>query len=78
MTYVVAVAVTRVLFGAHFPLDTIAGAALGAGSAVAMRSLFARAGAVLDRAAAFRSEQFVFRRTRPRAAFQTPRFRYPR
>jgi maltose/moltooligosaccharide transporter len=34
--YVGAVAFTRVLFGAHFPLDTVAGTALGAGSALAI------------------------------------------
>jgi MFS family permease/membrane-associated phospholipid phosphatase len=40
--YVAAVAFTRVLFGAHFPLDTIAGTALGAGSALAVSALFER------------------------------------
>jgi membrane-associated phospholipid phosphatase len=33
-TYVAAVAFTRVLFGAHFPLDTVAGTALGTASAL--------------------------------------------
>jgi membrane-associated phospholipid phosphatase len=37
--YVLAVAFTRVLFGAHFPLDTLAGIALGYGSALAIHAL---------------------------------------
>jgi membrane-associated phospholipid phosphatase/Na+/melibiose symporter-like transporter len=40
--YVVAIAFTRVLFGAHFPLDAVAGIALGYGSAVAVRVLAIR------------------------------------
>jgi MFS family permease len=46
--YVIAVAFTRVLFGAHFPLDTVAGVALGYVSARAVYSLFVEAG-VLER-----------------------------
>lgn len=38
--YVLAVALTRVLFGAHFPFDTLAGIALGYGSALAIHALF--------------------------------------
>jgi membrane-associated phospholipid phosphatase len=38
--YVLAVAFTRVLFGAHFPLDTLAGIAVGYGSALAIHALF--------------------------------------
>jgi membrane-associated phospholipid phosphatase/predicted MFS family arabinose efflux permease len=38
--YVLAVAFTRVMFGAHFPLDTLAGIALGYGSALAIHALF--------------------------------------
>ena len=33
-SYVAAVAFTRVMFGAHFPLDVVAGTAMGAGSAL--------------------------------------------
>ena len=36
-------AVTRVAFGAHFPVDVAAGVALGYGSALAGRSLVAQA-----------------------------------
>jgi MFS family permease len=46
--YIAAVAFTRVLFGAHFPLDTIAGTALGAGSALAVYALFARVSLSLE------------------------------
>ena len=38
--YILAVAFTRVMFGAHFPLDTLAGVALGYGSALAVLALF--------------------------------------
>jgi MFS family permease len=40
VAYVVVNAVTRVAFGAHFPVDVVAGVALGYGSALAARSLF--------------------------------------
>jgi membrane-associated phospholipid phosphatase/predicted MFS family arabinose efflux permease len=40
--YVAAVAFTRVMFGAHFPLDVLAGTALGAASAYAVVALVAR------------------------------------
>jgi membrane-associated phospholipid phosphatase/predicted MFS family arabinose efflux permease len=43
LAYVALNAVTRVVFGAHFPLDVIAGTALGYGSALAARSLLAQA-----------------------------------
>ncbi len=38
--YVLAVAFTRVMFGAHFPLDTLAGITIGYGSALATHALF--------------------------------------
>jgi membrane-associated phospholipid phosphatase/predicted MFS family arabinose efflux permease len=41
--YIVAVAFTRVMFGAHFPLDVVAGVTLGSGSALAARSLLGQA-----------------------------------
>jgi membrane-associated phospholipid phosphatase/predicted MFS family arabinose efflux permease len=40
--YVVAVAFTRVLFGAHFPLDVLAGTALGVASALVVSIAFDR------------------------------------
>jgi MFS transporter, DHA1 family, tetracycline resistance protein len=40
--YIGAVAFTRVMFGAHFPLDTVAGTVLGAGSALAVHALIQR------------------------------------
>jgi membrane-associated phospholipid phosphatase len=40
--YIAAVAFTRVLFGAHFPFDTVAGTALGSASALLVASAFAR------------------------------------
>jgi membrane-associated phospholipid phosphatase/predicted MFS family arabinose efflux permease len=43
VAYVALNAVTRVAFGAHFPLDVIAGIALGFGSTLAARSLVAQA-----------------------------------
>ena len=43
LAYVALNAVTRVVFGAHFPLDVVAGTALGYGSALAARSLLAQA-----------------------------------
>jgi membrane-associated phospholipid phosphatase/predicted MFS family arabinose efflux permease len=42
LAYVALNAVTRVAFGAHFPIDVIAGTALGYGSAVAARSLLSQ------------------------------------
>jgi undecaprenyl-diphosphatase len=42
-TYLAAVAVTRVLFGAHFPSDVIAGVALGYAAARAVEALLRRA-----------------------------------
>jgi membrane-associated phospholipid phosphatase len=49
--YVFAVAFTRVLFGAHFPLDTIAGTMLGYVSARATYALFVEAGLLAPRRA---------------------------
>ncbi len=43
--YIAAVAFTRVLFGAHFPLDVIAGTALGTASALLVAVAFERVGA---------------------------------
>jgi MFS family permease len=40
--YVAAVAVTRVLFGAHFPFDVLAGTALGVASALLVAAAFER------------------------------------
>jgi Glycosyl transferase family 2/PAP2 superfamily len=40
--YVAAVAFTRVMFGAHFPLDTVAGTALGTASAILVVLAFER------------------------------------
>jgi membrane-associated phospholipid phosphatase/Na+/melibiose symporter-like transporter len=40
--YVLAVAFTRIMFGAHFPLDTVAGAVIGYGSALAVLALSRR------------------------------------
>jgi membrane-associated phospholipid phosphatase len=42
--YVAAVAFTRVFFGAHFPLDVVAGTALGTASALLVAVLFERRG----------------------------------
>ena len=41
-SYVAAVAFTRVMFGAHFPLDVVAGTAMGAGSALLAAAYFDR------------------------------------
>jgi MFS family permease len=41
-SYVVLVAFTRVMFGAHFPLDVVAGTAMGAGSALLAAAYFDR------------------------------------
>jgi membrane-associated phospholipid phosphatase len=41
-SYVAAVAFTRVMFGAHFPLDVVAGTAMGAGSAILVAAYFDR------------------------------------
>jgi membrane-associated phospholipid phosphatase len=38
--YILAVAFTRIMFGAHFPLDTLAGITIGYGSALAIHALF--------------------------------------
>jgi MFS family permease len=43
-TYVAAVAFTRVMFGAHFPFDAVAGTALGTASAILVALAFARGG----------------------------------
>ena len=40
--YIAAVAFTRVMFGAHFPLDVVAGTAMGAGSALLAAAYFDR------------------------------------
>lgn len=40
--YIAAVAFTRVMFGAHFPLDTVAGTALGIASALLVAYAFER------------------------------------
>ena len=40
--YVAAVAFTRVMFGAHFPLDVLAGTALGTASALLVAVAFER------------------------------------
>lgn len=50
VAYIVLNAFTRVSFGAHFPADVVAGAALGYGSALAGRSLFAQTAALQERA----------------------------
>jgi membrane-associated phospholipid phosphatase len=42
-SYIVVVAFTRVMFGAHFPLDVVAGVTLGYGSALAVPSALAHA-----------------------------------
>jgi membrane-associated phospholipid phosphatase len=44
IAYVALNGVTRVIFGAHFPLDVLAGIALGYGSARAARALFTQTG----------------------------------
>jgi membrane-associated phospholipid phosphatase len=46
VAYVAVNAVTRVAFGAHFPVDVVAGIALGYGSALAGRSLFVQTAAM--------------------------------
>ena len=40
--YIAAVAFTRVMFGAHFPFDVVAGTAMGAGSALLVAAYFDR------------------------------------
>jgi predicted MFS family arabinose efflux permease len=50
IAYIVLNAFTRVSFGAHFPADVVAGAALGYGSALAARSVFAQTAALRERA----------------------------
>jgi membrane-associated phospholipid phosphatase len=49
VAYVAVNAVTRVAFGAHFPIDVVAGAALGYGSALAGRSLFVQTAVMRER-----------------------------
>jgi membrane-associated phospholipid phosphatase/predicted MFS family arabinose efflux permease len=49
VAYIALNAVTRVAFGAHFPLDVVAGTALGYASALAGRSLFAQTTSRRDR-----------------------------
>ena len=51
IAYVALNAVTRVLFGAHFPVDVVAGIVLGYGSALAARALFTQMGIVSGRPA---------------------------
>jgi membrane-associated phospholipid phosphatase/predicted MFS family arabinose efflux permease len=50
-SYVAAVAFTRVMFGAHFPLDVVAGTAMGAGSALFAAVYFDRRAARRTRTA---------------------------
>jgi membrane-associated phospholipid phosphatase/predicted MFS family arabinose efflux permease len=52
VAYIALNAVTRVAFGAHFPVDVAAGVALGYGSALAGRSLVAQASALRELPAA--------------------------
>jgi membrane-associated phospholipid phosphatase len=49
VAYIAVNAVTRVSFGAHFPIDVVAGTVLGYGSALAGRALFLQTGATLER-----------------------------
>jgi MFS family permease len=49
VAYIALNAVTRVSFGAHFPADVLAGVALGYGSALAGRSLYAQTAPVRQR-----------------------------
>jgi membrane-associated phospholipid phosphatase/predicted MFS family arabinose efflux permease len=49
VAYIALNAVTRVAFGAHFPVDVVAGAALGYGSALATRSLFLQTATLRER-----------------------------
>jgi membrane-associated phospholipid phosphatase len=63
--YVVTVAFTRVLFGAHFPLDTVAGIVLGYVSAKATYSLFVEAGVLEPREGERRAFPALFQRQRP-------------
>ena len=48
MAYIALNAVTRIAFGAHFPVDVAAGVALGYGSALAGRSLVAQAASLRE------------------------------
>jgi membrane-associated phospholipid phosphatase/MFS-type transporter involved in bile tolerance (Atg22 family) len=63
--YVVTVAFTRVLFGAHFPLDTVAGIALGYVSARAAYALFVDAGVLEAREGERRTLAAPLQRERP-------------
>ena len=49
VAYIAVNAVTRVSFGAHFPLDVVAGMALGYASALAGRSLYVQTASLRDR-----------------------------
>ena len=49
LTYIAVNAITRVAFGAHFPLDVVAGMALGYASALAGRSLLVQTTSLRDR-----------------------------
>ena len=51
IAYIALNGMTRVLFGAHFPLDVLAGIALGYGSALSVRALFVHLGVVQERTA---------------------------
>jgi membrane-associated phospholipid phosphatase len=48
VAYIAVNAITRVAFGAHFPVDVVAGVALGYGSSLAGRSLFAQTTALRE------------------------------
>jgi membrane-associated phospholipid phosphatase len=63
--YVITVAFTRVLFGAHFPLDTVAGIVLGYVSARATYALFVEAGVLEPREGERRALPALFQRQRP-------------
>jgi hypothetical protein len=60
--YILAVAFTRVMFGAHFPLDTLAGIVLGYGSALAIHALFRQVSLASKRHAAPAATEAPLRR----------------